>query len=57
MSRQNNVNPDHYKVAGRERTGNTGNAAAKNSRQPQAVNRDVERMRDRTRKGPTKGRS
>ncbi len=43
MSKQNNVNPDHYKVAGRERTGNTGNAAAKNSRQSQAVNRGVER--------------
>jgi hypothetical protein len=57
MSKQNNVNPDHYKVAGRERTGNTGNAAAKNSRQPQAVNRGVERARGEKPKKQTKHRA
>jgi hypothetical protein len=50
MSKHNNVNPDHYKVAGRERTGNTGSAAVKNAQQLHAVNRNVERAPDRDRK-------
>jgi hypothetical protein len=37
MSKHINVNPDHYKVAGRERT---GNAVAK-APQPDAINRDA----------------
>jgi len=43
VSKQNNVNPDHYKVAGRERT---GNAVAK-APQPNAVNRDAKERFDR----------
>ena len=50
MSKHNNVNPGQYKVAGRERTGDQGNAAAKDSQQPQAVNRGVERVPDRDQK-------
>ena len=41
MSKHNNVNPDHYKVAGRERP---GNAAAK---APKAIAHE-EKMRART---------
>jgi hypothetical protein len=33
MSKSNNVNPDHYKVAGRERP---GNAVAKNPKQAES---------------------
>jgi hypothetical protein len=33
MSRRNNVNPDHYKVAGRERP---GNAVAPDPREPES---------------------
>ena len=40
MSKQNNVNPDHYKVAGRDYSSDTNNVAAKNARQPQAMNRE-----------------
>jgi hypothetical protein len=44
MSKRNNVNPDHYKIGGRE---HIGNAVAK-APQPNAVNRDAkERTRDR----------
>ena len=53
MSKNNNVNPDHYKVAGRERP---GNAAAKAPQQPQAVNRNVERAPGNTRKKKMKSR-
>jgi hypothetical protein len=38
MSKHNNVNPDHYKVAGRERP---GNAVAKAPKQASTVNRDA----------------
>jgi hypothetical protein len=45
MSKHINVNPDHYKVAGRERP---GNAAAKGPRPLDAVNREAdERWRKR----------
>jgi hypothetical protein len=44
MSKQNNVNPDHYKVAGRERN---GSVAAKAPQQPQAMNRDAKERFDR----------
>jgi hypothetical protein len=47
MSKRNNVNPDHYKVGGRE---HIGNAAAKNPQQLHAVNRGVERAPDRIHK-------
>jgi len=43
MSKHINVNPDHYKVAGRERT---GNAVAK-APQPNAVNRDAKERFDK----------
>jgi hypothetical protein len=56
MSKQNNVNPGQYKVAGRERTGNTGNAAAKDSQQPQAVNRGIEHVPDSKEKKRLKNR-
>jgi len=39
MSKYNNVNPDHYKVGGRERP---GNPVAKAPKQHQAVNRGLE---------------
>ncbi len=56
MSKSNNVNPGRYKVAGRERTGDQGNAAAKDSQQPQAVNRGVGRALDRDKKKAMKKR-
>jgi hypothetical protein len=34
MSKSNNVNPDHYKVAGRERP---GNAALKDPKEPESA--------------------
>jgi hypothetical protein len=43
VSKHINVNPDHYKVAGRERT---GNAVAK-APQPNAINRDAKERFDR----------
>jgi len=42
MSKNNNVNPDHYKVAGRERP---GNAVEKNPKQPQTKNAKVKRQK------------
>ncbi len=40
MSKRINVNPDHYKVAGRERPGES--VAAKAPKQPSAMNRDAQ---------------
>jgi hypothetical protein len=40
MSKRINVNPDHYKVAGRERP---GNAVAKTPKQPAAMDETRER--------------
>lgn len=56
MSKHINVNPGQYKVAGRERTGDQGNAAVKDSKQLNAVNRAVERAPDRDRKKGMKKR-
>jgi hypothetical protein len=44
MSKQNNVNPDHYKVAGRERN---SSVAAKAPQQPRAMNREARERFDR----------
>jgi hypothetical protein len=38
MSKHNNVNPDHYKVSGREKPGES--VAAKSPKQPRAMNRE-----------------
>ena len=43
MSKNNNVNPDHYKVAGRERN---ATVSAKAPQQPQAMNRDAKERFD-----------
>jgi len=51
MSKANNVNPDHYKVGGRERP---GNQVAKAPKQAAAVNREAKerwsRREDRKKK-------
>lgn len=44
MSKNNNVNPDHYKVAGRERN---SSVAAKSPQQPQAMNREAKERFDK----------
>jgi hypothetical protein len=44
MSKRNNVNPDHYKVAGRERP---GNAVAKAPKQAAAQDKAQERWQKR----------
>jgi hypothetical protein len=48
MSKRNNVNPDHYKVAGRERP---GNAAIKAPKEQAAMER---RFKRRTSTSPPK---
>ena len=51
MSKNNNVNPDHYKVGSRERP---GNQVAKAPQQSDAVNRDAkERWLKREKKKAT----
>ena len=45
MSKQNNVNPGQYKTAGREKPGFS--VAAKSPKQPQAMNRDEQRLLNR----------
>lgn len=45
MSKHINVNPDHYKVAGRERPGES--VAAKAPKQPQAMSREEQERWDR----------
>jgi hypothetical protein len=40
MSKRNNQNPDHYKVAGRE---HPGHQMAKAPKQPQAIARGIQR--------------
>ena len=50
MSKNNNVNPDHYKAPGRERL---SGMAAKSSKQPQAMNRERERFLKREQKRKT----
>ena len=45
MSKHINVNPDHYKVAGRERPGES--VAAKAPKQPQAMSREEKERWDR----------
>jgi hypothetical protein len=47
VSKHINVNPDHYKVAGRERP---GNQVAKAPQQPDAQNKDLERWEKRRKK-------
>ena len=47
MSKNNNVNPDHYKALGRERL---SSHAAKSAKQPQAMNRERERFMKREQK-------
>jgi len=47
MTKRINVNPDHYKVAGRERP---GNATTKSARQTFAVNREAVTARARAAK-------
>jgi len=47
VSKHNNVNPGHYKVAGRERPGES--VAAKAPKQPQAMNREKDRFLTRPR--------
>ena len=51
MSKHNNVNPDYYKLAGRERPGES--VAAKSPKQPQAMNREKERFLKRQREKKT----
>jgi hypothetical protein len=51
LSKHINVNPDHYKVAGRERP---GNQVAKAPQQPDAQNRERERWERRRKKSPGK---
>jgi hypothetical protein len=47
VSKHINVNPDHYKVAGRERQ---GHQVAKAPQQPDAQNKDLERWEKRRKK-------
>jgi hypothetical protein len=54
MSKQNNVNPDHYKVAGRERN---SSVAAKSPQQPRAMNRNIQERFDRRKQQQKKAKS
>jgi hypothetical protein len=54
MSKRINVNPDHYKLAGRERPGDA--AAAKGQKQPRAMERGQARREPPRRPGPGRKR-
>jgi hypothetical protein len=58
MSRYNNVNPDHYKVAGRERPGNAVAKAPKAMAELEEARARWEEKQEaqRPRKGNRKGR-
>jgi hypothetical protein len=53
MSKRINVNPDHYKVAGRERP---GNAATKDPKEPTSAPEQARAERWRTRQQDRAGR-
>jgi hypothetical protein len=53
VSKQINVNPDHYKVAGRERP---GNPIVKARQQPDAQNKERQRWEKRSKKAKVSSR-